>query len=362
VVVVEPVLQLDALGFDGALYSGNLLRAMTPIVPAVFFDSASATIPADYRRQLDASVVPDDAVLAHAWVMPRIARTLLRNPKGRITIIGSTSGDMPEADALDMAKRRADAVKTVFVDMGIDASRITTRGSVLPGVVSNRDFAGGRIENHRADIVIDNAPLQEWVTTEAFNELRGTLRVGSDARSTGTERVAMRIHGRDTVVATGRQTIDAPIEMQVAQEQSVATLDLQATSGAMKRQKDTTIVLSTLPRNVRALVADDFSAVLRFDYNSADLNDDVKALLRQLVEQLPPGSEINIQGSADVLGSEARNRELSQQRASVTTAFVRSIAGSNLTIVSGTTAEKFSDDTPQGRFLNRSIRVRVTLR
>jgi outer membrane protein OmpA-like peptidoglycan-associated protein len=228
--------------------------------------------------------------------------------------------------------------------------------------VSNRDFAGGRVENHRADIVIDDAPLQEWVTTEAFNELRGTLRVGTDARATGDERVRLRLQGKDTVVPIGAQTFDVPVVMQVNQQQSVVTLDLQATSGSQERQKDTTITISGLQRNARALVADDFSAVLRFDYNSAELNDDVKSLLRQLVDQVPAGSVINIQGSADVLGTDARNRELSAQRAAVTQAFVQSIAGSKVTTVSGATTDKFSDDTPQGRFLNRSIRVRVTLR
>ena len=356
------MLQLDAVGFDGALYSGNVLRAMTPIVPAVFFDSTSAAIPADYRRQLDASIVPNDAVMAHQWVLPRIARTLQRNPRGRITIIGSTSGDIAEAAALDLAKRRADVVREAFVSMGIDASRITTRASVLPRVVSNRDFAGGRVENHRADIVIEDAPLQEWVTTEAFNELRGTLRVGTDARATGDERVQLRLQGKDTVVPIGAQLFDVPVVMQVNQQQSVVTLDLQATSGSQERQKDTTITISGLQKNARALVADDFSAVLRFDYNSAELNEDVKSLLRQLIDQVPAGSVINIQGSADVLGSDARNRELSAQRAAVTQAFVQSIAGAKVTTISGTTTEKFSDDTPQGRFLNRSIRVRVTLR
>ena len=122
-------------------------------------------------------------------------------------------------------------------------------------------------------------------------------------------------------------------------------------------QRDTTIQINTLPRTEVELRTDGFSAILRFEYNSSVLTDDVKGLLRQLAERLPEGSTIRIQGSADVLGSQARNQELSEQRAENTRNYIRSIVGSRLKLEASGTSEPFSDDTPQGRFLNRSIRV-----
>ena len=86
----------------------------------------------------------------------------------------------------------------------------------------------------------------------------------------------------------------------------------------------------------------------------------MKGLLRQLAERLPEGSTIRIQGSADVLGSQARNKELSEQRAENTRQFIRSIVGDKLKLDASETTESFSDDTPQGRFLNRSIRITAT--
>ena len=99
--------------------------------------------------------------------------------------------------------------------------------------------------------------------------------------------------------------------------------------------------------------------MLRFDYNSSDLSDDVKNLLRQLAEQVPPNSTIVIDGSADVLGSDLRNKVLSQERGTGTEQFMTSVAVQKLKYRTSTRSEKFSDSTPQGRFLNRSIHVRV---
>jgi outer membrane protein OmpA-like peptidoglycan-associated protein len=359
VAIITPYLQVDATGFDGEIVTGNALRATTPIVPAVFFDSTSAEIPASYRRQLDASVIPTDGVQAHAWLLPRIVRTLERNPRGRVILHGAAADELADAKAVDLAMRRAEAVKRLFVDMGIEASRIETKATVLPRIPSNREFPGGRIENRRVDIEVRNAPLQEWVTSERYAELRGRTRLDVVARNTGEDVVRVRVNGRDTTIPVGQQTVDVPVEMPILPTQSVATIDIQARTGTSESIKDTSITLPPLPRRSRALTADDFEAVLRFDYNSADITDDVKGLLKQLVEQLPRGSQISIQGSADILGTDTRNRELSAQRAANTEAYVRSLAGDGFTIVSGTTMEKFSDDTPQGRFLNRSIRLRV---
>jgi outer membrane protein OmpA-like peptidoglycan-associated protein len=99
--------------------------------------------------------------------------------------------------------------------------------------------------------------------------------------------------------------------------------------------------------------------VLRFDYNSSELTDDVKILLQQLADQLPEGSTITIDGSADVLGSQERNRVLSDARASTTQAYLRSITKKSFTFSSSSQSKSFSNATPQGRFLNRNIKIRV---
>jgi outer membrane protein OmpA-like peptidoglycan-associated protein len=350
------VLAVAGLEFDGEIRTGSTLRATTPIVNAVFFDSASAVMPDAYRRDDSGHTIPSDPVAAHNDVLVRIARVVKANPGGRIELLGSTSGTT-EAEGLPLAQRRANAVKDAFVALGVGADRITVRSQLLPRVASNQDFPEGRAENRRVDVLVREAPLQEWVSAAQFVEVEGRLRV--NVTSTGTERVTLRLGGRDTVVPAQSSTVVLPLLQTASLNQSVLSLSLQATSGDRTAIADTTIALGRLPRREVSLRTDEFQAVLRFDYNSADLTDDVKGLLLQLAERLPSGATIVIKGSTDVLGSDQRNRELSTQRARNTEQYIRSVSGDRFVFSVDTTTEKFSDDTPQGRFLNRSIRITV---
>ena len=134
----------------------------------------------------------------------------------------------------------------------------------------------------------------------------------------------------------------------------------RASSGGVASTQQVQVDVSKLPRRRIALRTDAFEAVLRFDYNSSELPEDVKILLQQLADQLPEGSTITIDGSADVLGSQERNRILSEARAATTQSYLRSITSKSFTFRSSSENKSFSNTTPQGRFLNRNIRIRVT--
>lgn len=358
-----PHIALDVYDFSGEIVTGNQLRASSPIVNAVFFDSASADVPLSYRRSLDGSVVSNNPVEAHAWILQRIAMIMQANPQARIVLHGATSGASTEPDGVVLAQHRTEAVRQILTDMGIAASSITQNTSVLPRLPSNNDFMGGRQENRRVDLVVENAPLQTWVSTEEFAFARGTVRLR--ARFIGGDPVrkpdstTIMINGADTVVATvGIEHgiwCDLPIDLS---KQSIV-VTVSASAGGAYSQLDTVIDLTALPRRSIALQVNNFDAVLRFDYNSSDITDDVQSLLTQLAEQLPTNSTITVEGSSDALGSEERNRVLSEERAEKTEQFVKTVATKGLNFRTSTSTNKFSDATPQGRFLNRCIRVRV---
>lgn len=357
----QPRIALSLRRVGGEVVTGNELRATPPIVNAVFFDSASADIPLTYRRSRDGSVVSTNPVDAHAWVMVRIAKIVADNPNARVILEGATCGTASEPEGTALAQRRADAVRRVLTEMGVPASVITTKALILPRAASNNEFTLGREENRRVDIVVQNAPLQQWVSSQEFAvfqskiDVRSTYAGGNPSERPAT--MSLNVNRRDTVVpnvdGTSTLTCDIPVQG------STAALSITASAGGAITQIDTTISMVDVPQRRIALRTDRFQAILRFDYNAKDLSDNDKALLRQLVEQIPDGSKIIIEGSADILGSDERNRALSQQRAATTEAFMRSVSGKTLTFVTGTLADRFSDATPQGRFLNRNIHVRV---
>jgi outer membrane protein OmpA-like peptidoglycan-associated protein len=359
----QPRIALGVRRVAGSIVTGNELRATPPIVNAVFFDSASADIPLSYRRSRDGSLVSTDPVDAHAWVMMRIASIVGDNPSARVILEGATSGATSEPEGIVLAQRRAEAVRRTLIDMGVPASVITTKASTLPRVASNNDYALGREENRRVDIVVQNAPLQQWVSAQEFAVFQSKIDVQTTyAGGNPAERPALMtvsVNGRDSVIPSAGGTTTLSVDIPLPDDGSAALVSVVASAGGVVTQIDTAVSTEGLQQRRIALRTDRFQAILRFDYNAKDLSEDDKILLRQLVEQVPDGSTILIEGSSDILGSDERNRALSQQRAASTESYMRSVAGKNLTYVTRALAERFSDTTPQGRFLNRNIHVRV---
>lgn len=359
-VIVTPVsIAITKPTFTGEVVTGNKLHATTPIVNAVFFDSTSSQIPASYKLAPDGYGMSADPVQAHNWIMLRVATVLKNNPRSSVLLEGS--GDA----TLGLA--RAEAVKHVLQTLGVATESIETHGRQLPKIPSNADFAGGREENNRVDIFVKNAPLQEWVTTEQFAQLRGTVganvtRVGGapELRDSGNIQVRIvSINNSTREVPGNTGTVTIPIEEELRTGKDTVVLQVEAESYGAMSQYPLSVTISTLPHRSIDVDAKNFKAVLRFDYNSAVLTPEVEQLLRQLVAKLPKGSVINIEGSADALGSAERNKKLSDERAQRTQDFVQTLSGNTLTVTIASTNEHFSDDTPQGRFLNRSIRISV---
>lgn len=361
----QPRIFLETYGFAGEVVTGNQLRAEPPIVNAVFFDSASARVPLSYRRSIDGSNAGTDAVLAHAWVLPRIAAIVRENSEARIVLEGSTCGSPWENEGAALAMRRADAVKALLVEMGVAPESVTTRGTIQPRVVSNNEYSAGREENRRVEITLLNAPLQRWVNTEQFAEARGVINVraryqGGDPAAQPKSMV-VSIDGTDTLVSASFIQGGISLALPLKPDQIKLPVHVTASAGGVFGQRDTVLDVTKLPRRRITLQTDQFDAVLRFDYNSSDLSDDVKGLLKQLAEQLPNGATVIIESSADALGTEVRNKILTDQRGKNTEQYLRSVANKQINITTATRQEKFSDQTPQGRFLNRSIRLQVQL-
>ncbi len=120
-------------------------RGLVLTLGDVLFDTGKATLNPGAARNLDQLVL-----------------FLTDHPERQVEIDGYTDTVGTESFNLDLSQRRADAVKFVLVDRGIDSSRIVSRGFGEEfGVASNAD-AGGRQLNRRVEIVIggvDGAPV-----------------------------------------------------------------------------------------------------------------------------------------------------------------------------------------------------------
>ncbi|MER3328220.1 MAG: OmpA family protein, partial [Candidatus Kapaibacterium sp.] len=107
------------------------------------------------------------------------------------------------------------------------------------------------------------------------------------------------------------------------------------------------------------LKTDEFEALLMFDFASSTLTDETKILLNQLVELLPDGKTILIIGNADEIGLEETNLKIASERATNAINFIKANTKKTFYFEERTNTDKFDESTPQGRYLNRSIIIRI---
>lgn len=86
----------------------------------------------------------------------KLAAFLEKYPQRKVQIEGHTDSTGSDSYNQGLSERRADAVKTALVNMGISADRITTRGYGESSPVATNSTAAGRQINRRVEIVLSD--------------------------------------------------------------------------------------------------------------------------------------------------------------------------------------------------------------
>lgn len=355
-----PIIKITNIEVDGKVEAGNELLASLPVVNSIFFERNSSKLPAEYENAKPVtSNYEGDPVEVHYSIFYKIAEIFKNNPNATITVVSSTSGSKYEPRGIMLSSERANTVKNKLITLGIPANKIRTRVLQDPLVPSNQQFEAGVEENQRVEIIFHNAFLQEYVNIQRYANFIGNVRFRADLYDTKPD-LQVKITSNlssDSLLIDKSGNYNLPIYSTISENQETLQLELK---NSLNNQIDTaTINLNNFPKENVELNLSNFIAILRFDYNSSELTQENKELLQQLVQKLPENSTIEILGSADELGTPERNAVLSNERASNTMNFIQSIAPDKFKIEIGVNMDKFPEDTPQGRFLNRSIRIKV---
>lgn len=357
----EPVISIKNIRVEGKIEIGNELLASLPIVNSVFFDNQSSQIPTNYiNKELPKSIFSGNAVEIHNYLFPRIVDIINKNPKAFITLQASTSGEINEPLGIELAKQRANSVKNYLINLGIPSNKIKEEYSIMPKNPSNQDFKEGVAENQRVDILLSNAPLQEYVDLQKYANFSGKIIFDANLQNTQDKPVVVSSNlSQNKLDLTKSGTYEMPLNYRLNNINKEEQLKLAYTFDGDNKVVEKEFNYNDFPKEQVDLNLENFLAILRFDYNSSKISDENKELLRQLAEKLPENSTIQILGSTDELGTQQRNAILAQERAENTKNYIQSIVGNKLKIEIGTNNDKFPENTPQGRFLNRSIKIKV---
>ena len=80
------------------------------------------------------------------------ASILKKNPDLKVEIDGHTDSTGPAAYNMTLSERRAKAVMKYFVDKGVEAQRLTTKGFGSTNPAASNDTKEGRAKNRRVTL------------------------------------------------------------------------------------------------------------------------------------------------------------------------------------------------------------------
>ena len=241
-----------------------------PILPYIFFERATAEIPARYQ------VAPNQErrdkatsnLAAHHAVLAVIADRMKSDPSARVVLTGHISSD--EQDTR-LALQRARAVAAILTDsFGIDPQRIGSRARRLPLNLS---------------------------------------------RATGDESVFADEENRRVEITSMSPSLLLPYRV------TDTVMTVTKPEDALLTASDSVIIIADTVRLVekrRTMVQD--SIVERFDlvvfpFAKTDLSDDHRRILDLVRSRIGQNARVLVEGSTDPLGPTEENAKLSLQRA-----------------------------------------------
>ncbi|MBU3679569.1 MAG: hypothetical protein FGM32_08180 [Candidatus Kapabacteria bacterium] len=357
-----------------------------PLLPYIFFDSASAVLRPAYRQTSSISgfnelEFPRETLPIYYRILDVIG-SRMRGMKGATLDITGTS-DGVEGTGADvrsaLARDRAGSVASYLTSRwGIEASRLRVRSSERPAFASNELYAEGAEENRRVELASNDAKLLDPIVHTRFNEyvpVQSRHEFSTDV--TNPERAdgwTLDVRRGSTPLARRNGPLMPPskITFDLTQEMTnqlgpiIGNVDtLTANLNIRQPRYSDANAVTTFPliKTVSNFEVSRLSLIV-FDYDRADISPQNQEMMRRVVTAATGnGSTATIVGSTDRLGELEHNIELSVQRAKSVENFVRSIAPTlriNDVKGVGPNATLFDNSLPEGRFYCRTVTLQIT--
>lgn len=338
---------------DLVIYEKEELLASTPLVNSIFYEQNITDIPSNYLiSDVFDSKMLDNIIEAHNIVIPRILKILKENPNSKINLIAY---NLENKEDRNIPLERVNNLIKILNKYGIYNDRISS--DIIK--VNDKKFDSEVVlsENYRVDLKLIDAELQKYVKISKYKELDGKINFEVDYFPDKSADLYLSLSNKQIPnIEKNNNSID--INKKIDDDED---LDFYAKLSGSQSEKIFYFNLdkSKIDTKNKELDYNNFEAILRFDFNSSELSEENKTLLTQLYNIIPENIGIKILGSADEIGDSRVNEKLELNRAKNTKDFLESINTKNIKIETGRSEEKFPEQTPQGRFLNRSIRIKL---
>ncbi len=357
-----------------------------PLLPYIFFDSASAELKPSYRQSsstesFDERTLPRETLAIYYRILDVLGARMASSKQATLDLTGTSDGaeaGTPEQRNA-LARQRAESVAVYLRSRwGIASDRIRVKISERPAIASNELYLEGAEENRRVELSSPDVRLLDPIVHTRFNEYvpvqnrhTFTTDVTNPERAEGWK---LDVKHRSMMLAqrTGPLMPPSKIEFDLTQEMTDKLGPIMGASDTLLAQLEV-----RQPRYSDALGSTSFPVIktvsnfevsrlslIVFDYDRADISPQNQEMMRRVVTaSTGSGSRATIVGSTDRLGEFEHNMQLSIDRAKSVENFVRSIAP-NLTIEDvkgvGPNPALFDNALPEGRFYCRTVTLQIT--
>lgn len=353
-----------------------------PLLPYVFFDSASSVIPPRYVPPIDPahfadSTLPRSTMGIYYHVLHILGKRLASDSNTVLLITGTTDGhEVPPSEQPALARARAEAIAGYLARRWQPRpNQLVVRTSTAPSIPTNPAYPEGLVENRRVELASENPSVFAPIVHERFREYvvlrnRATLRSESkvpllrwelEARY-GSVLLARR-QGNGTLPSVLGIDLDTAmivaIAPHIAERDSIeCTLSIETAEGHLLESHVSIPIVRTMSKFERRRLS-----LVVFDFDRAELSATNRALVQHFVaDAITPRSRIRITGTTDRLGEAAYNVQLSQARADEARRTIEAIVPSaQIEEARGIGASRllFDNTLPEGRSYCRTVTIVV---
>lgn len=353
----------------------------------VFFEDGSAEIPERYvvyledaRRRFNTAELHNKSKLeVYYQSLNVLGSRMIEYPDSKITLTGTNNNLGVEQNNLELSRKRAEVVRDYLVRAwGIDTKRIAIAARNLPLVPSNVDSADGIEENRRVEVGTDWLELiAPVITTDTMRtidppiiRMRTTQTVDAGGGQwtitlVQGDRVIGRVAGEGTPESSiDFNILDDPERTPMTEEPIVASYEQSDSRGEHVLSSDQARVDQvTIQRKREEQLGDviyENYNLITFEFDKSTLSPINRRIADIIKSRIRPTSEVQIIGYTDRLGMADHNLELSRSRA-LSTAAALGVPAANST-GAGEDTTMFDNELPEGRFLSRTVDVKVVTR
>jgi outer membrane protein OmpA-like peptidoglycan-associated protein len=360
-----------------------------PLLPAIFFDESSFTIPSKYRRLRAADratfkmgdLAGKSNYEIYRHILNIIGKRMEENPAAVLFVTGCNANVGAEQGNQKLSEQRAQAVSDYLQDVWkIPAKRIIVQKRDLPEQASNSATPEGAAENRRVDLSSTLPEILAPVTSDIIAKIPNppTLRFGLEINAgAGLKQWNFEVtqFAGDEVETvfqrTGTNSYPQQLDWNLAQDGATVPgsgqdLTVQLTMTDINNKTGDAPLMSIPVEQINVQKKElenkgdkriDWFDLIGFAGGATPtLDDAAQATLEAIKAKIKPNATVTVSAYTDNTGDEAQNRQIAQKRAEF---IAQSLGLTTLAINAAGPTAIHDNNTPEGRMYNRFVRVEI---